>query len=221
MIDLAGAFATLVRRHIATPADPLPAATPGITWIWAANGIFKRGVSADLDALVQIRAWDADDTPCGLASLVPYARWPAWPRRLDGRLLGPLLDDARRACSGGAIARPIEKQYFFIERNGLHIVAPHVQEGTPGSLRYTMPVSGRMLLDLHSHHAMRAYFSATDDRDDTGLSVSAVIGNIYERPEIVIRINVFGHRQQVSALTIFDQLGPFTAKEWRYARADD
>lgn len=221
MADLATAFATLVRHHIATPAAPLPEASPGITWIWAANGIFKRGVSADLDALVQVRAWDADDRACGLASLVPYARFSAWPGRLDGRLLAPLLADARKACTDGVIARPVEKQYFFVERDGLRVVAPHVQEGTPGSLRYTMPVRGHVLLDLHSHHAMRAYFSPTDDRDDLGLSVSAVIGDIYERPEILIRINVFGDRQQVPALTIFDQLGPFEAKEWRYARTDD
>lgn len=164
MIDLATAFAGLVRHHIATAASALPCATPGITWVWAANGIFKRGVSADLDALVQIRAWDAHDHPCGLASLVPYARWSHWPGRLDGRLLAPLLRDAQQACTADLVARPIEKQYFFVERDGLRVVAPKAQEGTPGSLRYAMPVRGRVLLDLHSHHAMGAYFSPTEDR---------------------------------------------------------
>ena len=55
----------------------------------------------------------------------------------------------------------------------------------------------------------------------TGLSVSGVVGRIFEDPELLVRINVYGHRQQVPALSIFDSLGPFRAKEWRYARADD
>jgi PRTRC genetic system protein A len=217
---LAATFASLVRHHIATPAQPLPPATPGITWIWAANGIFKRGVSPDLDALVQIRAWEACDAPPGLASLLSYARWTAWPRRLPSLLLTPLLDNARRAGGGnGLILRPIEKHYAFVWRDAtVKVVAPP-QQGTAGRVAYAA-AQGVTLLDLHSHHGMGAFFSATDDQDDLGLSVSAVIGHIFTRPELLVRINVYGHRQQLPALAIFDALGPFNAKDYRYAIAD-
>ena len=50
--DLAAIFGSLLRYHIATPDEPLPAASTGITWIWAANGVFKRGVNQHLDALI-------------------------------------------------------------------------------------------------------------------------------------------------------------------------
>lgn len=206
MNDLASVFATLVRHHIATPACPLPDPCPGITWIWAANGIYKRGVSSELDLLIPVGVgWPAP----GLAPLLPHVRFLRWPERLHGAFLTPLLEDARRASVGGTILRPIEKQYFFVWRDGVRVVAPKGQDASAVHLRYSMPQSGPVLLDVHSHHGMEAYFSATDDRDDAGLSVSAVIGTIYTRPTIVTRINVFGHRWKVPALMIFDTLGPF------------
>jgi PRTRC genetic system protein A len=217
---LTAIFSGLVRHHIATFAEPLPAAMPGITWIWAANGIFKRGVNPDLDALIQVRAWSASDTPPGLASLIPHVRHTAWPGRLPGGFLAPLLENARRAGSGECVLQPIEKHYAFVARDDtIKVIAPP-QRGTAGRVEYGV-ARGVTLLDLHSHHGMPAFFSATDDQDDLGLSVSAVIGHIFTRPEILVRINVYGQRQQVPALMIFDSLGPLYPKERRYASAAD
>ena len=45
------------------------------------------------------------------------------------------------------------------------------------------------LLEVHSHHAMRAYFSATDDRDETARRVYGVIGRLdSQEPEIALRV---------------------------------
>jgi len=220
MSDLASIFANLVRHHVATPGCPLPEASNGITWIWAANGIYKRGVSETLDLLIPVGiSWPAP----GLASLLPHVSWKRWPERLPGAFLAPLLEDAKRAAVGDTVLRPIEKQYFFVWRDGVRVVAPKGQDASAVHLRYRMPQSGPVLLDLHSHHGMDAYFSATDDRDDSGLSVSAVIGKIYTRPTIVTRINVFGQRHLVPALMIFDSLGSFTDgyQGGNNARADD
>jgi len=210
MSDLAATFSSLVRRHIATPAAPLPAPQPGITWVWAANGIWKRGVTRDLDIL--IRVGDAMAVP-GLAALLPHVRYRAWPKRLPGQLLAPLLADARRAGGGdGAILRPIEKQYFLIWRDqDVRLIAPTGQDASSARVSYAMPARGVVLCDIHSHHEMAAYFSATDDRDDTasGVSVSAVVGRIFTRPEIRVRLNVYGARLEVPAALVFDNLGPF------------
>lgn len=205
-LDLAATFAGLVRHHIATPVAPLPEARPGITWVWCSGGIYKRGVTPDLDILIPVAR--APEVP-GLAKVLPHVRWSCWPGRLDGRLLVPLLEDARRASSGDTILRPIEKQYCFVYRDGtIKLVAP-VQRGTAGQVMYAPVQRGVTLCDLHSHHHMAAYFSATDDRDDTGLSVSVVVGTIFTRPTIACRLNVYGHRARVPALLIFDQIGPF------------
>lgn len=207
MTDLHMTFAGLVRHSIATAAAPEPDAAPGIEWRIATNGVFKRGRSASVE--LQGRVCPIDTTIPGLRSLLPYVRWPTWPSRLPGALLGPLLEDARRAAMGDTILRPIEKQYFFVERDGVRVVAPRGQDASAVRVRYPMPASGTVLLDLHSHHGMRAYFSTTDDADDTGLSVSAVIGRIFDRPEIVVRLNIYGHHCPIPAGMVFDSLGPF------------
>lgn len=219
MSDLASIFGALVRHHVARADAPLPEARPGIDWIYAANGLFKRGTGPDIS--LQARICPIDAAVPGLAQLLPYTvRWSSWPWRVPGELLPALLKDAQRAGSDGPISRPIEKQYFFVERDGPRLVAPRGQVGTAGSLRYTMPASGALLIDVHSHHAMRAYFSATDDRDDQGLSVSAVIGTIYTRPEIVVRLNIHGHHCPVPATVVFDSLGPFVDRYAGGSRAD-
>lgn len=219
MSDLASIFSGLQRHHLATAARPLPDAAPGITWIVAANGVFKRGVDADRDVLIQ--TWrGAIDAP-GLASLLPHVRWPAWPQRLPAFFLAELLADARKAMSGDSVARPIEKQYFVVYRDDKpRLIAPGGQNATPGRVSYPMPTRGAVLCDLHSHHEMGAYFSQTDDRDDMGLSVSAVVGHIFTRPEIVLRLNCYGHRQLVPATLVFDGLGPFRDGYERRRHAD-
>lgn len=220
MPDLAALFADAVRHTIARAGQPEQEPRPGIDWIWAANGIFKRASSAELS--LQACVNPIDYRVPGLANLLPYVRWAAWPRRLPGGLLGPLLRDAQQAGAEGAdspILRPIEKQYFIVHRdNDVRLVAPRAQEMRPGSVRYTMPAAGIPLLDIHSHHAMQAYFSPVDDHDDQGLSLSAVIGQIYTRPEIAMRMNIYGHHCPISALTVFDGLGPFVD---RYPEGDN
>lgn len=220
MNDLGTIFAALVTHHIATPACPLPPAQPGITWIWAANGIWKRGIDATCDILIRVS--QAHAVP-GLAQLVPYVRFFATPDRIPGGLLTALLHHARRAGAGGPILRPIEQQYFITYRAGLpqpfRLAVPS-QDASALRVRYQLPQHGVRLMDIHSHHGMRAYFSSTDDRDDTGLGISAVVGDIFDRSEIAIRANVYGHHHSIPALTIFDHL-PSPLREAGSTRKDD
>lgn len=213
------ALSSLVRHAVATDA-PTPGLA-GITWLWAANGIFKRGVDSTLD--LTIRVGDAAETP-GLIRLLPCVSFRPWPQRLPGSFLTPLLTDARRACQrhengNGSALLPAEKYYAIVYRDGLRLVAPK-QDASAAHIRYQMP-SGAILCDIHSHHGMQAYFSATDNQDDTGLSVSCVVGTIYTQPTILCRLNVYGHRQIVPAKMIFDSLGPFAdgVQEEPYAPA--
>lgn len=207
MNDLAAVFGGLVRRHIATPACPLPERAPGITWIWASNGIFKRGVDQAHDILIRIGP--AAPAP-GLACLLPHVRLTGIAPRIPGGLLTALLDHARRAGDSQAgVRRPIEQQYFITYRAGLpqpfRLAAPP-QHASALRVSYQVSTTGQRLIDIHSHHGMRAYFSATDDRDDTGLGISAVVGAIFDHAEIAIRANVYGHHQAIPALMLFDHL---------------
>lgn len=216
MNDLAATFASLVRTHFATLACPLPEPTPGITWIVAANGVFKRGVDAHRDLLIRVGPLG---TPIpGLASLLPHVRWAGHPYRIPGVLLKAIHTHAHKAAAPtlGGLLRPIEQQYHITLEHGALCVRVPLQKATPGRVSYAMP-DGAVLVDLHSHHSMAAYFSDTDNRDDVGLSVSLVLGTIYTRPTLVARLNVFGHRQQIDPRLIFDDIEPFRAQEERYA----
>jgi PRTRC genetic system protein A len=221
MTDLRSIFGTLTHHHIATPTCPLPAVKPGISWIWAANGIWKRGIDGAHDILICVAPTPA--TP-GLAQLVPHARSTAQADRIPGGLLTALLHHARRAADDRAlIAQPIEQQYFITYRAGLpqpFRLAVPTQDASAVRVSYQMPRAGQLLIDIHSHHRMRAYFSDTDDRDDQGLSISAVVGHIFDRPQIAIRANVYGHRQPIPALAIFDHL-PDGLRQVGLTRKDD
>ncbi|HWQ15568.1 MAG TPA: Mov34/MPN/PAD-1 family protein [Roseiflexaceae bacterium] len=207
---LRAAFSGLHRYHIATPHTPLPDDAPGICWIFAANGVFKQGANAHLVARVCAEPFAAPIP--GLAELTPAVRWRDWPdAHLPGAaLLPPVLEQAQATVSplGANLGRPIELQLFVVLRDGMARLIKPNQISTATWLRYRMP-DGVLLCDLHSHHAMPAFFSGTDDGDDQGLGVSAVIGGIFTGPEIRTRINVYGVSQEVPATLVFDDLGPF------------
>ncbi|MBV8715456.1 MAG: hypothetical protein JOZ65_10355, partial [Chloroflexi bacterium] len=62
----------------------------------------------------------------------------------------------------------------------------HFQPQRPGIFAEirTTPVHDA-IVEVHSHHMMRAYFSATDDRDETGRRVYGVLGRLAgPHPEI-------------------------------------
>jgi hypothetical protein len=216
MTALDTALASLVRHHAATPAQPLLEPAPPITWLWAANGIFKRGVNQQLDAL--IRVGSTVEVP-GLANLLPHVRWPGVKGRIPGAILTPILDHARQVGQGSGVQRPIEQQYFIVRDGSRFCVRVPPQTSTPTRIAYHLALgAGSLLLDIHSHHQMPAYYSETDDRDDQGLTVSCVLGTIFTTPKLICRVNVHGHRQRVRALTVFDSL---PGMEDAYATIDD
>jgi len=203
----------LLRHAIATEAAPLPEPAPGICWIWAANGIYKRGQDATRTVLV--RVGDAPVVP-GLVPLLPFVQWHDYRMRLPGQLLTAMVTHARKAVAPlgeAGIVRPIEAQYHVTLDAGRLRVRVPPQQATAGRVTYRPP-EAPVLLDLHSHHAMPAFFSVVDDRDDTGLGVSAVIGRIFNPiPEVIVRLCCYGHTQRVPALTIFDHLGGLSERE--------
>ena len=62
-----------------------------------------------------------------------------------------------------------------------------------------------MVAEFHSHGSSRAFFSATDDRDEQGFRIYGVVGRLDAlRPELRLRVGVYGHFAPVDWSQVFD-----------------
>ena len=66
------------------------------------------------------------------------------------------------------------------------------------------PLGIRALIDLHSHARMEPFFSTTDNKDEQGFRIFAVIGKVNENPEIRVRVGVYGKYWNIPASMIFE-----------------
>lgn len=60
-------------------------------------------------------------------------------------------------------------------------------------------------IECHSHNSMPAFFSATDDADEGGVRVYAVLGKIFSsQPEIAVRIGIYRNYFLIPAVWVFE-----------------
>ena len=61
------------------------------------------------------------------------------------------------------------------------------------------------LIEVHSHHNMRAFFSGTDNQDESsGFRLYGVLGEINTFPVLRLRVGIYGHFWPVPASMVFD-----------------
>jgi PRTRC genetic system protein A len=61
-----------------------------------------------------------------------------------------------------------------------------------------------VILDIHSHHKMQAWFSPRDNTDEAGLRLYAVVGRLDASREVRLRVGVYGYRATISWGDVFD-----------------
>lgn len=188
--------------HHPAPLGLPPELPPGkvYAFIMAGNGLFKLARSSRIEALIPI----ARARVAGLPELAPYARLVGGVR-LPGLLLAGCLRHAREAARHS----PRETMYHwrFDPASGEVTVRTPEQVGTAGRVAYTGGDDAAIVLDLHSHHTMDAYFSATDNRDEQGFRFYGVLGRLDKRPQLRLRVGVYGHHWPVRAADLFDLSG--------------
>ena len=99
---------------------------------------------------------------------------------------------------------PSTERFFAVRWDGrsYRLVVPE-QEGTATSLEYTPPAG--VVAEFHSHGRSRAFFSKTDDGDEQGFRVYGVVGRLdTDRPELSLRVGVYGHFAPVEWSQVFD-----------------
>ena len=98
------------------------------------------------------------------------------------------------------------------------LVVPE-QEGTATRLKYTPPAG--VVAEFHSHGSSRAFFSATDDRDEQGFRIYGVAGRLdTPRPELSLRVGVYGHFAPLDWSQVFGGPDPGPPADGRRAGGD-
>lgn len=176
----------------------------GRSWdiITAGDGVW---LAADNPAL----ALRVPVAPCQIRGLAPLG--PACALR-HGPVPQACWDEAVALCRWHAArGREFLVLVTLDERGGYRLVAPW-QTPTPSRVEYALPDGlGLPVLHLHSHHTLRAYFSATDDADERGLALYGVVGRLdTAAPEVALRAGAFGHWLPLPWSRVFaGERGPF------------
>jgi PRTRC genetic system protein A len=163
-------------------------------YIMAGNGVFLYARRDDLEVLIPV----SRATIAGLPPLEPFVHIP----RVPAILMRDILHESKEIL-------PNEILFWFNfdrDRQDWDVVAPR-QICRPASV-YPVdkrdPLGTKALIDLHSHALMEPFFSTTDNKDEQGFRVFAVIGKVNEQPEIRVRVGVYGNYWNIPASTIFD-----------------
>lgn len=198
----------LVNAILAESVTLPPITALGYEYVIAGNGLFVRAEDSRLAALIPI----ADDlTLHGLVALESFVELK--PPRLPSVYLDSILQSARRHLPNEAMYQigydaAIVDDVRFMWR----ITMPRpLADATPTALNFSdLPET---VIDLHSHGAMDAFFSPTDDSDEKGFRIYVVIGKVdTDTPEILCRVGVYGHHMLIPADRIFEVPDVFTDK---------
>ncbi len=163
-------------------------------YIMAGNGIFLYAKRDDLEVLIPA----SRATIAGLPTLEPFARIP----RVPAILMRDILQESKEIL-------PNEILFWFNfdrDQQDWDVVAPR-QICRPSSVfpvDRSDPLGIKALIDLHSHALMEPFFSRTDNQDEQGFRVYAVLGKVNEKPEIRVRVGVYGNYWNIPASMIFE-----------------
>lgn len=157
-------------------------------YILASNGLF---IEAE-NPLVAAKVFVAECEIRGLAPMKPnfVLTYGSIPQRFFDQALSRFL------------AYP-ENEYYtaVIGDKGYHFYVP-VQDRNEGSVVYEAGDS--VVLEMHSHGSMPAGFSSQDDKDEQGMKLFAVVGNLNATPVVKLRLGVYGYFRTLCWKDVFD-----------------
>ena len=151
----------------------------GYDYVLGAGGVYVQSESAHLVARVLV-------APCTVRGLAPVAEKVALSH-------GPIPAQLFEVGLRWFREAPDTERFFAVRWDGsaYRLVVPP-QAGTATSLAYLPPAG--VVAEFHSHGSSRAFFSATDDRDEQGFRIYGVAGRLDAvEPELSLRVGVYGH----------------------------
>ena len=166
----------------------------GFDYVLGAGGLYVQSESAHLTARVPV-------APCEVRGLAPVAEKV---ELTHGPIPAGLFELGLRWFQDD----PDIERFFAVRWDGrsYRLVVPP-QLGTATSLAYAPPAG--VVAEFHSHGSSRAFFSATDDRDEQGFRIYGVAGRLdTPLPEMSLRVGVYGHFAPVEWSRVFDGPNP-------------
>ncbi len=158
-------------------------------YILAGNGVFIRACNPLLGATLCIaRAQVRGLSPLGEKLELPKGKIP---RGIYDLALSILAVD------------PWRERYLAVTWDGeYHLQKPLQEGGAAGVVYERLPGT---VVDIHSHSGMSAFFSGTDNRDEQGLRLYMVVGEL-ERlwPDVELRVGVYGYFAPLEMGEAFD-----------------
>ena len=161
----------------------------GYDYVLGSGGVYVQSQGAHLTARVPV----APGTVRGLAPVAEKVQLT------HGPIPAQLFEVGLRWFQDA----PDTERFFAVRWDGdtYRLVVPP-QAGTATRLEYAPP-SG-VVAEFHSHGGSRAFFSATDDRDEQGFRIYGVAGRL-DTPlsELCLRVGVYGHFAPVGWPQVF------------------
>ena len=157
-------------------------------YILARNGLFVRASNNHLDATVLVASAEVR----GLSLLEEKVTL------LHGRIPWRLYDLAYSLF----VMDPSRERYVAIVwQDGYRLRVPE-QERESGSVKYF--TESDVVLDIHSHGTMSAWFSGQDNRDEQALRLYMVVGKVNMLiPEMELRVGVYGYFAPLETKEVF------------------
>ena len=162
----------------------------GYDYVLGAGGIYVQSESAHLTTRVPV-------APCTVRGLAPVTEKV---ELAHGPIPSRLFEVGLRWFQD----TPDTERFFAVRWDGraYRLVVPD-QEGTATRLTYAPPAG--VVAEFHSHGRSRAFFSKTDDGDEQGFRIYGVAGRLdADRPELSLRVGVYGHFAPVEWRQVFD-----------------
>lgn len=184
-----------IAYNIAT-SSILPDITASMMEYWlAGNGVFVRAARLGLSACVPVSNYAI----AGLPAITPYVQleYPLVPAHLA-------LEMLHRSQAVGD--REILFYLSFV--NGRWQLDIPKQLATSSSVRPLTASLGTAYetasIEIHSHHSTSARFSAIDDLEESGkFRIFGVLGEIFTRPILNLRVGLYSHFWQIPASWVF------------------
>ena len=162
----------------------------GFDYALGSGGLYVQSESAHLTARIPV-------APAEVRGLAPVTE------KLE-LAHGPIPAHVFELGLAWLLAAPGTERFFAIgwDQGAYRPVVPP-QSGTSASLTYRPPTG--VIAEFHSHGTHRAFFSATDDRDEQGFRIYGVVGSLdTPEPELTLRVGIYGHFAPLEWAQVFD-----------------